>query len=94
MWADVQREGRKSHIDSGTPVLEAAHVTFNAHFKSQNKSNGHFRGVERVWFYSELEGAEQEEAAETTKESYQPAAPLGAWDVTEQNPALRELIIQ
>ena len=35
-----------------------------------------------MWFYSEPEGAEQEEAAETEKESCQPAAPLGAWDVT------------
>lgn len=66
--------------------MEAAHVTFNAHFKSQNKSNGHFGGVGRVWFYSEPEGAEQEEAAETMKEFYQPAAPLGAWDVTVNKP--------
>ena len=82
MWANIQDEGGKSHIDSETSLLEAARVTFNSHFRSQNKSNGHFRGVGRVWFYSEPEGAEQEEAAETEKESCQPAAPLGAWDVT------------
>lgn len=74
-------QNNKSHIDSEMSLLEAARVTFNSHFSSQNKSNGHFRGVERVWFYSEPEGTEQEEAAETEKESCQPAAPLGAWDV-------------
>ena len=43
-----------------------------------------------MWFYPVPEEAEQEVAAEITKESNGPAVTLGAWDITvnkiDQNP--------